>query len=53
MKVMISDDEAVANRLVRRQTVYKFFSGETQSLVLNKRNANREPYNFDNESCIG
>ena len=53
MKVMISDDEAVANRLVRRQTVYKFFSGETQSPVLNKRNANREPYNFDNESCIG
>ena len=48
-----SDDEAVANRLVRRLTVYRFFSGIIQSPVLNKRNANREPYNFDNESCIG
>lgn len=27
MKVMISDDEAVANRLVRRLTVYRFFAG--------------------------
>ena len=44
IKVMTSDDEAVASRLVRRPTVYMFFAGVIQSPVINKLHAYHEHF---------